>query len=223
MFKTLNAVMNNDWDSLQEKANTALEPLELTVMEQNIIIARMKKLAKDPAFNFANALELVHNSYKQQDWERQSTIGDIVRPSVSDRKAWGQYEEFIELAVALLSQYRGVNGDWRTNAFASVPTNDRASMGSMMAAKVGESVSLSWDSCFGLNIITEQYDPGQGCVSMNCSFDSIEDAFLILEAECNSKGYIMAHRFDILNTSKIVYDILDSNADLVDTVTLNIA
>lgn len=113
-----------------------LEPLELSKEEQNIIIARMKKLAKDPKFDFANALELVHVSYTKQEWERQQVIGDIVRPSPPDRRAWKQYEQMIGLAVKLLSKYRGVNGLWRSERYDTVPTNQRASMGSMAAARI---------------------------------------------------------------------------------------
>ncbi len=113
-----------------------LEPLELSKEEQNVIIARMKKLAKDPSYEYANALELVHQSYTKQDWERQQVIGDIVRPSPPDRRAWKQYEQMIALAVKLLSKYRGVNGLWRSERYDTIPTNQRASMGSMAAARI---------------------------------------------------------------------------------------
>lgn len=113
-----------------------LEPLELSKEQENVVIARMKKLAKDPAYDFANALELVHKSYQQQDWERQKVIGDLVRPSPPDRAAWEQYEKFIQLAVKLLSKYRGVNGLWRSERYDTVPVNQRASMGSMAAARI---------------------------------------------------------------------------------------
>lgn len=116
--------------------DTDLEPLELSKEQENVVIARMKKLAKDPEYDFANALELVHKSYQQQDWERQKVIGDLVRPSPPDRAAWTQYEKFIQLAVKLLSKYRGVNGLWRSERYDTVPTNQRASMGSMAASRI---------------------------------------------------------------------------------------
>lgn len=128
----LEAVTYNDVD---------LEPLELSKEQENVVIARMKKLAKDPQYQFANALELVHQSYQQQPWERQKVIGDLVRPSPPDRAAWKQYEKFIQLAVKLLAKYRGVNGLWRSERYDTIPTNQRASMGSMAASRIkGESV-----------------------------------------------------------------------------------
>jgi hypothetical protein len=115
-----------------------LEPKELTKEEELIVISRMKKMAKDPKYKFANALELVHQSYLRQPFERQTVVGDLVRPTPTDRAAWKQYESFIELAVKLLAKYRGIDGDWRTDKFASLPVNYRSSIASTAAAKVKE-------------------------------------------------------------------------------------
>lgn len=212
-MSVLSALYHNNFDYLTEKANVALEPLELSKMEQNIIIARMKKLAKDPAMSFANALDLVHRSYAQQDWERQSTIGDIARPGYTDKKAWKQYEEFIELSVALLAQYRGVNGDWRTNAFASVPTNDRSSMGSMMAAKVGESVTITWQSSSHLNMLAEQYS-GASFYKVDTIFSNVDEAKDALLKECADRGLMLVYAgtiFEIVNPK---------DSTVIDTVTI---
>ena len=98
-MKVLQAFLTGNYDSLiQESANKPLAPLELSKLEENIIVARMKKLAKDPAEQFANALELVHKSYLEQDWERQSEYGDFVRPTPGDKEAWKQYESFFALS-----------------------------------------------------------------------------------------------------------------------------
>lgn len=222
MKSILEAIWTNNWSNVSEaSASVALEPLELTTMEQQVVIARMKKLAKDPACTFANALDLVHRSYQKQEWERQHTIGELARPSYTNKKAWKQYEEFIELAVRLLSKYRGVNGDWRTNAFASVPTNDRASMGSMMAAKVGESATITWKSSEHLQMVAEQYDPTTSIFQINCIFPSIEQALDVLIAECEKKQVVICHVMEALDKEPIVYqyDILDKKtAEIIDTV-----
>lgn len=144
-------------DYLAEFAKGDLEPLELSKEEEHVVIARIKKLARDPAESFSNALELVHRGYQEQEWERQSAIGDLVRPTPSDRAGWEQYEQFIQLAVKLLAKYRGVKGDWRTDKFDTVTTNQRASMGSMAAARVKESYRVEWKSLQELNIVMEQY------------------------------------------------------------------
>lgn len=152
----LRAAYTNDWSAfIKESAD--LEPLQLSKEEEHVVIARIKKLARDPAMSFSNALELAHRGYEEQEWERQSAIGDLVRPSPSDRAAWEQYEEFIQLAVKLLAKYRGTKGDWRTDKFDTVTTNQRASMGSMAAARVKESYNVEWESLAELNIVCEEY------------------------------------------------------------------
>lgn len=156
----LNALHTGDWSQYNEagESNEQLEPLELRSIEQDIVIARMKKLAKDPSVDPSNALDLVHMSYQEQEWERQSTVGDITRPTPADRKAWEQYEKFIQLAVQLLSKYRGIDGAWRSNRYDTIPTNSRSSMASMAAASVKESITVKWDSAKDLNLVMESFD-----------------------------------------------------------------
>jgi len=153
----LKALHTGDWSHLLQETGVALEPLELSQLEVGTVIARIKKLAKDASYKCPNALGLVHDAYKEQDWERQSEYGDFVRPSPSNKKAWQQYEKFIQLAVKLLSKFRGVKGDWRTDRFSSVPTNDRSSMGSMAAAAV-ENWNIMWQQPLKSNIILESID-----------------------------------------------------------------
>lgn len=216
----LNAFLSNDWTAITESANKPLEPLELSKLEQSIIIARMKKLAKDPAFYFANALELVHNAYQEQDWERQSEYGDFVRPKPSDQNAWKQYEEMIQNAVQLLSKYRGINGDWRTDRFVTVPTNDRASMGSMAAASIGEGIRITWKS-LGSQVLTETAqlsdidDIKQNMDMTNCSTDDILER---LEQYCTKHDLVLAEG-DCDETYATMY-VYSLEAELIDTIIL---
>lgn len=184
----IKALLSDNW-TLHESTNTPLEPLELNKLEQGIIIARMKKLAKDPQFNFANALELVHRSYEQQDWERQGTYGDFIRPKPSDRKAWTQYEEMIQNAVKLLSKFRGINGDWRTDRFVTVPTNDRASMGSMAAASIGENWVLSTTTPITLfeNVGITDAESFVLQLEQYCEHNSL----ILTEGECTASQYTL--------------------------------
>jgi hypothetical protein len=179
----LKALHTGDWSRLDE-TGAPLEPLELSQLEVGIIIARIKKLAKDPSYKCPNALGLVHDAYKEQDWERQSEYGDFVRPAPSNKNAWKQYESFIQLSVKLLSKFRGVKGDWRTDRFSSVPTNDRSSMGSMAAAAV-ESFNIVWQQPLKSGIILEQVD-GATLFRRNMLIENvcIDDIVCHLRQEC---------------------------------------
>lgn len=202
------ALYKGEWDRLVEE-NVPLEPLELSKLEFDIVVARMKKLAKDSAYKCANALQLVHDSYKEQEWERQNDHGDFQRPTPTDRKAWEQYEKMIALAVKLLSKYRGVKGDWRTDRFQAVPTNDRASMGSMMAAQV-ESFKVSWTNSVK-DVILESLDD---CTLIHRSGDfrvNLEKYFEKLEQECNEYDYVM------MEGENYEIHIYDFEGTLVDT------
>lgn len=191
----LKAAYSNTWEAFDQlNEEQALEPLELRVEQEAVIIARIKKLAKDPAEHFPNALALVHKSYEEQEWERQSSIGDIVRPSPSDRKAWEQYEGMIKLAVKVLSKFRGSKGDWRTDRFDTVPTNQRASMSSMAGARVKETVEVRWDSIKDLDIMMESFVEQDSTYQNDCSFfdttiGSVADK---ISADASNLGFIVA-------------------------------
>lgn len=209
-MQLLKAMYTDDWSELiQESAD--LEPLELSKEEEHVVIARIKKLARDPAHNFSNALELVHRGYEEQEWERQSAIGDLVRPTPSDRAGWEQYEQFIQLAVKLLAKYRGVKGDWRTDRFDTVTTNQRASMGSMAAARVKESFNIEWKSLQGLNIVMEQYMESDSLFRNNGiieekSFDSVADRVAHCVMETKPEWFVAEGPSDSSYSTFYVYD-----------------
>lgn len=216
----LRAVYTGDWKSLTESKE--LEPLELSKEEEHVVIARIKKLARDPALKFANALELVHRGYEEQEWERQSAIGDLVRPSPSDRAAWEQYEKFIQLAVKLLAKYRGIKGDWRTDRFDTVPTNQRASMGSMAAARVKEGVVIQWDSLVGLNIVCESHIANDNLFKNNCIVEntSLEAAADKIANDVSKKypDYIVAEGNHSSNIMELY--VYDAECNIVDVAVL---
>jgi len=216
-MELLRAAHFNEWESLEE-SNTPLEPLELSNMEKLVVIARMKKLAKDPAIKFPNALALVHASYQEQDWERQSTVGDLVRPVPSDRAAWKQYEEFIQLSVSLLSKYRGAKGDWRTDRFAAIRTNDRSSMGSMMAAKVSESVIAKWQSAESLDMVADLVTENVDLSGIDSIYPTRADAIFNITEWCEAKGHLVAeYVVDDVTTLEILDPL---TADTIDVVTI---
>ena len=68
---------------------------------------RIRKGAEDTNQNWANALELVHTSYENEE---------VVRPEPSWKDAWKQYEENLAYAVQQLATNRGMDGDWRMSA-----------------------------------------------------------------------------------------------------------
>lgn len=223
----LKAAYSDDWDTydhdrIMEAQSGALEPLELSKMEEHIIIARMKKIVRDPAIKIANALELVHLSYQEQDWERQETVGDIVRPTPADRKAWAQYEQMITTAVQLLAKYRGVKGDWRTDRFDTIPTNQRSSMASMAAARVKESIQVEWETTKSLGILAETFTPASKMyripgVCENATIGNVADR---IAKEVDERfGYVVAE--GISNDTSMTLFVYDHRANIVDTVQLS--
>lgn len=223
----LKAAYSDDWDTyetkrIQEAQSGALEPLELSKMEEHIIIARMKKIVRDPAIKIANALELVHLSYQEQDWERQETVGDIVRPTPADRKAWAQYEQMITTAVQVLAKYRGVKGDWRTDRFDTIPTNQRSSMASMAASRVTESVNVAWESTKSLGILAENFTPSSKVYRIPgiCEQATIGQVADRIANEVDDRfGYVVAEGIST-DTSMTLY-VYDNSANIVDTVHLS--
>lgn len=220
----LKAFLTNDFSIFTENqtANTPLEPLELSEIERGIIVARLKKLAKDPAYTFANALELVHLSYKSQEWERQKTYDDFNRPRPGDRKAWKQYEEFIELAVQLLSKYRGPKGDWRTDRFATIPTTDRSSIGSSAARRVSESyIKIRWESNKATQQLSESLQSeidfdSYFQIDANISDGDIQTVIDNLIHFCESNEMIVA---EVENSNNMIcLYIYDHSAELKDKV-----
>lgn len=216
----LKAVHTNDWTQYNELANTnaQLEPLELRSTEEAVVIARMKKLAKDPAVNPANALDLVHMSYDEQDWERQSSIGDLVRPTPADRKAWEQYEKFIQLAVQLLSKFRGIKGEWRTDRYDTVPTNDRSSMASMAAANAKESFESRWDSTSELSQLAELFEDDESTYRIDGLFEthSIYEVSARITDDIEALGFVVLE--ETVNDNTVILHISDAKADIVDKV-----
>ncbi|MFY0656214.1 MAG: hypothetical protein JXR12_05620 [Neptunomonas phycophila] len=222
-MKLLKAAYTNNWESLNELASKEqLEPLELRPTEEAVVIARMKKLAKDPAVEPANALELVHMSYAEQEWERQSTIGDLVRPTPADRKAWAQYEKFIQLAVELLSKYRGIDGAWRSNRYDTVPTNDRSSMASMAAAAVKESFVARWNSAKDLNLAADLFEANEVTYGIDGLFEcaDIFDVIQRVVGDIESKGYVAME--ECIDEKSYIIHIHDSEANEIDTVSITI-
>ena len=219
-MKLLKAAYTNNWESLNELASSEqLEPLELRPTEEAVVIARMKKLAKDPAVEPANALELVHMSYEEQDWERQSTIGDLVRPTPADRKAWAQYEKFIQLAVELLSKYRGIDGAWRSNRYDTVPTNDRSSMASMAAAAVKESFTARWDSASELNLTADLFEASESTYGVDGLFEGdIYDTINRIVTDIESKGFTAME--ECIDEKSYIIHICNNEADVIDKVTI---
>jgi len=63
--------------------------------------------AKDTEQLWSNALELVHKAYE---------VSGIQRPTPDMKGAWKQYEQNLQYAVAQLSKYRGIKGDWRMSS-----------------------------------------------------------------------------------------------------------
>jgi len=217
MRSILSKLHNNE--PIFEFVKAQLEPLELSREEEHVVIARMKKLAKDPEESFVNALELVHRSYESQDWERQHTIGDLVRPAPSDRKAWETYQEMIQLAVSLLSKFRGSDGEWRTVRYDTVPTNYRASMGSMAAAKVVESVVVEWDSLKELGIILETVSDSDDSFRNNGLFKGdIDMVASKISRDVESMGFVVAEG-EVTDTSTTLH-VYDSNAVEIDSAFL---
>lgn len=207
---------------LTEFSQTNLEPLELDKSEEHAVIARIKKLARDPAQEFPNALALVHKGYQQQKWEEESIIGDLVRPTPSDRAAWDQYEEFIKLAVKLLAKYRGPKGDWRTDRFLTVTTNQRASMGSMAAARVVEHISVQWTSLSNLNIICEELLPNDGLFRNNCivtesGLDTVADKLAMSVAKTHP-DYIVVEGNQSPHIMEVI--VYNKDCDVVDVAVL---
>lgn len=205
-MKFLESLYNGTWKLLKETgSNVPLEPLELSQIECGIIIARLKKLAKDPAYKCANALQLVHDSYKEQDWERQNSYGDFVRPTPSNKKAWKQYEEMIATAVKLLSKYRGVKGDWRTDRFTAIPTNDRSSMGSTVASTIeNASFTVDWSKA----ILTEQ--------ALNISDLSVDDYLIQLSEQLARKNqFIVLNDSQALDSGLIQIQVFDKTGNVV--------
>lgn len=222
-MKLLKAAYTNDWESLNELASSEqLEPLELRPTEEAVVIARMKKLAKDPAVEPANALELVHMSYEEQEWERQSTIGDLVRPTPADRKAWAQYEKFIQLAVELLSKYRGIDGPWRSNRYDTVPTNDRSSMASMAAAAVKESFVARWDSARELNLATDLFEAEETTYGVDGLFEcaDIYEVIHRIVGDIESKGYVAME--ECVDDNTYIIHVHDTEANEVDKVSIKL-
>jgi len=218
----LKAVHLNDWSMIDQLNEAqALEPLELRKEQEAVIIARIKKLAKDPKEQFPNALALVHRSYEEQEWERQDSIGDIVRPSPSDRKAWAQYEDMIKVAVKMLSKFRGSKGDWRSDAFDTVPTNQRASMGSMAAARVSEStIRSNWQSLAMLNIVMEAVHDDDTTfrnngVYENTTLGAVADRVVV---DASELGYIVTEGAS--TDDSISLTIYDDQCEVVDCVKL---
>lgn len=217
-MKVLQAAYTNNWDQLNEQAEQ-LEPLELRPTEKSVVIARMKKLAKDPSVEPANALELVHQSYNEQDWERQNSIGDLVRPTPADRKAWEQYEEFIGIAVKLLSKYRGIDGPWRSNRYDTVPTNDRSSMASMAAASVKESVAAKWDSAANLNLSMDLFESSESTFKVDGIFnEALYDAVTRISSDIESNGFVAME--ETVDESTVIIHVCDNDADIIDRVTI---
>ena len=220
-MKLLKAVLTGDWSSLTELASSEqLEPLELRSTEEAVVIARMKKLAKDPSVEPANALELVHMSYDEQDWERQSTVGDLIRPTPADRKAWAQYVQFIELAVKLLSKYRGIKGGWRSNRYDTVPTNDRSSMASMAAANAKESFVAKWDSAADLGMAIDLFESVESTYGIDGKFEesSIYDVLTRITVDIESQGLVALE--ECLDDDTYVVHVCDNEADVVNRVTI---
>ena len=220
----LNALHTGDWNQYNEltEGKEQLEPLELRNVEQDVVIARMKKLAKDPAVEPANALDLVHMSYDEQEWERQSTIGDLVCPTPADRKAWAQYEKFIQLAVGLLSKYRGIDGSWRSNRYDTVPTNDRSSMASMAAAAVKESFIARWDSAKELNLATDLFEVEETTYGVDGLFEctDIYEVIHRIVGDIESKGYVAME--ECVDVKSYIIHIHDTEANEVDKVSITL-
>lgn len=214
----LQALHNNDVSLLELSVNTALDPLELSRLEQEIVIARMKKLAKDSSISFPNALKLVHKSYEEQEWERQNDHGDFARPQPSNKKAWEQYEKFIQLSVQLLSKHRGPKGDWRTDRFATIPTSDRSSMGSMAAAKIGEQWDVIWDNPNKSNLILEFLDD-QSIFKRNMNVQiTFESLIQHIVEECETLGLIVTEGQSTDTTCML--HIYDKNGSAIENCTL---
>jgi hypothetical protein len=209
---------------IAESKGPDLEPLELSKPEEHAVIARIKKLARDPNENFPNALALVHKGYEEPQWEKDGAggIGDLVRPTPADRAAWEQYEEFIKLAVKLLAKYRGAKGDWRTDRFDLVTTNHRASMGSMAAARVVEQVSVHWKSLSDLNIVCEELLPNDGlfrndCIVTESGLDAVADKLAMSIAKTHP-DYIVAEGNQSPHIMEVI--IYDKDCDVVDVAVL---
>lgn len=212
------ALYLGEWERLDE-TNVPLEPLELSKLEFDIIVARMKKLAKDASYKCANALQLVHDSYREQEWERQAEYGDFQRPTPGDKKAWEQYEKFIALAVKLLSKYRGIKGDWRTDRFSTIPTNDRSSIGSMAAAQV-ESVSVKWTNPVKTGVLLESVQNAT-IFQRDGEFRVGVEAYMEkLYQECNEHDYVIMEGPSTDTTYEL--HIYDFDGEPVEQVTLTV-
>lgn len=204
-----------------EEASKLLAPLELSKEEEHVVIARIKKLARDPEVKFANALELTHQGYEQQEWERQHSIGDLVRPTPPDKEAWEQYEKFIQLAVSLLAKYRGIQGDWRTDRFDTVPTHHRASMGSMAAARVAETVSVEWNSLKDLGILLENVEEGASTFKNNGVYNNdINVVASTIARDAEAKGLIVAEGEQ--TERSLTLHVYDADANEIDSILLQL-
>lgn len=218
-MELLKHARSGDWEEyeqLQEyRYSKDLEPLELTKEEELTVISRMKKIAKDFSIKIPNALKLVHLGYEEQEWERQDAIGSLTRPSPTDKKAWKQYEKFIELSVKLLMKYRGADGEWRSDRYDTVPTNSRSSMASMAAGEVSESYCVTWDSLSELNVALEEAHEKSPLFRNNCIVNmELDDYKCKLNDELKSRNLLMT----LMGESKII--IYNKDADIVDTVTI---
>lgn len=85
------------------------EDEDLTLLPDSVI-AELKKLirqgASDLEQKWTNALELTHKAYQ---------VGNVRRPTPTQKGAWKQYEDLIAFAVKQLSANHGINGEWRAS------------------------------------------------------------------------------------------------------------
>lgn len=85
------------------------EDEDITKLPDSVIAEIRKNInagAKDLQQNWKDALELVNKAYQ---------VASIRRPIPNEKGAWKQYEEMIRHAVRKLSEYRGLNGPWRSS------------------------------------------------------------------------------------------------------------
>jgi len=87
----LKSLLEGDFSALPEKV--------IDEIRKNI-----RKGASDEAQQWKNALELTQKAYQ---------VSNIRLPRPDEKGAWSQFEDNIAYAVKQLSEYRGLQGDWR--------------------------------------------------------------------------------------------------------------